>query len=246
MTQNIYDEDGFFAGYSRLPRSVSGLDGAPEWPNLAAMLPELKGKHVVDLGCGFGWFCRWVREAGAARVLGLDVSEKMLARARADTADAAVEYRREDLERLDLPEGAFDLAYSSLTLHYLQNLEGMMRTVYRALAPGGALVFSAEHPIYTAPREPGFRVAQDGGRTWPLDQYLAEGPRSTDWLAKGVIKQHRTVGTYLNMLIGLGFAIAHVEEWGPTDEQMAAHPEWAGERERPAFLLVKAAKPQSR
>ena len=236
MTQNIYDDDGFFAGYSRLPRSVEGLDGAPEWPNLRAMLPDLRGRNVVDLGCGFGWFCRW------ARVLGLDVSENMLARARTGTHDAAIEYRREDLERLDLPVEAFDLAYSSLTLHYLANLDGMMRTVHRALAPGGALVFSAEHPIYTAPREPGFRVAQDGRKTWPLDQYLAEGPRSTDWLAKGVVKQHRTVGTYLNMLIGLGFTIEHVEEWGPTPTQIATHPEWDGERERPAFLLVKARK----
>ena len=118
-----------------------------------------------------------------------------------------------------------------------------MGTVHRALVPGGALVFSCEHPIYTAPREPGFRVAKDGSRIWPLDQYLAEGPRSTDWLAKGVIKQHRTLGTYLNMLTGLGLAIEHVEEWGPTEAQLAAHPEWAGERERPAFLLVRAAKP---
>ena len=242
MTQNIYDDDGFFAGYSRLPRSVEGLDGAPEWPNLRAMLPDLRGRNVVDLGCGFGWFCRWAREAGAARVLGLDVSENMLARARTGTHDAVIEYRREDLERLDLPVEAFDLAYSSLTLHYLANLDGMMRTVHRALVPGGALVFSAEHPIYTAPREPGFRVAQDGRKTWPLDQYLAEGPRSTDWLAKGVVKQHRTVGTYLNMLIGLGFTIEHVEEWGPTPAQIATHPEWDGERERPAFLLVKARK----
>ena len=66
MTQNIYDNEEFFAGYSRLPRSVEGLDGAPEWPALRAMLPELRGRRVLDLGCGFGWFCRWAREQGAA------------------------------------------------------------------------------------------------------------------------------------------------------------------------------------
>src|SRR5262249_42418522 len=74
VTQNIYDDAGFFAGYSRLRRSVDGLDGAPEWPTLRAMLPDVAGKRVVDLGCGFGWFCRFAREAGAAQVLGLDVS----------------------------------------------------------------------------------------------------------------------------------------------------------------------------
>jgi 2-polyprenyl-3-methyl-5-hydroxy-6-metoxy-1,4-benzoquinol methylase len=85
MAQNIYDDPGFFEGYSRLARSVEGLAGAPEWLALRAMLPAMRGLRVVDLGCGFGWFCRWAREQGAARVLGLDLSEKMLARARAAT-----------------------------------------------------------------------------------------------------------------------------------------------------------------
>src|SRR3546814_2295838 len=70
MVQNIYDNPEFFAGYSRLPRQVQGLAGAPEWPAIRAMLPELAGTRVVDLGCGFGWFARWAREQGAASVLG--------------------------------------------------------------------------------------------------------------------------------------------------------------------------------
>ena len=81
-----------------------------------------------------------------------------------------------------------------------------------------------------------------GHATWPVDNYLSEGPRSTDWLAKGVIKQHRTIASYLNLLIGLGFAISRVEEWGPSSEQVAAHPEWANEAQHPAFLLVAARK----
>jgi ubiquinone/menaquinone biosynthesis C-methylase UbiE len=239
MTQNIYDDPAFFSGYSRLPRSQGGLDAMPEWPNLRAMLPDLAGRRVVDLGCGFGWFCRWAREAGAASVLGLDVSENMLTRARAETADPAIAYQSADLDRLDLPAASFDLAYSALTLHYLQNLDAMLATVHRALVPGGSFVFSAEHPIYTAPSAPRW-VGEPGQRIWPLDDYLKEGRRSTDWLAKGVIKQHRTLATYLNLLIRLGFAIVRVEEWGPTTEQIAAHPEWADEVHRPAFLLVSA------
>src|ERR1700688_490398 len=103
MTQNIYDNPGFLQGYTQLGRSVEGLDGAAEWPALRALLPDLRGLNVIDLGCGFGWFCRWARDQGAARVLGLDVSEKMLARARDTTGDAAITYARADLEQLDLP-----------------------------------------------------------------------------------------------------------------------------------------------
>ena len=240
MTQNIYDDEQFFEGYSRLPRSVEGLDGAPEWPALRALLPDLRGLDVLDLGCGFGWFCRWARQQGAAHVLGVDVSEKMLARARATTEDPAITYSRADLERLQLPVASLDLVYSSLAFHYIEALDRLMSTVHRSLVHGGRLVFSVEHPIYTAPDEPGWSVDAAGRKTWPLDGYLEEGPRSTDWLTRGVIKQHRTIATYLNLLLGLGFAISHVEEWGPTREQIAARPELADERQRPPFLLVEA------
>jgi SAM-dependent methyltransferase len=240
MTQNIYDNPAFFEGYSRLDRSVEGLAGAAEWPALRALLPDLRGRRIVDLGSGFGWFCRWAREQGATLVLGLDVSEKMLARARAMTSDPAITYVRADLERVDLPEASFDLAYSSLALHYIKDLAGLLAKVHRALVPGAHLIFSVEHPIYMAPTNPAWSVGADGRKKWPVDQYLVEGPRMTDWLAKGVIKQHRTIGTYLNLLIHLGFTIAHVEEWGPTDEQIAARPEWAEERHRPMFMLVSA------
>jgi SAM-dependent methyltransferase len=224
VTQNIYDNAGFFAGYAQLRRSVDGLDGAPEWPTLSSMLPDLPGRRVVDLGCGFGWFCRWARAAGAAEVLGLDVSANMLERARETTSDPAITYRQADLETLELPAASSDVAYSSLTLHYLEHLDRLFATVHRALVPGGRFVFSAEHPLYT---EPG-------------PDYLAEGPRTTDWLAKGVVKQHRTLATYLNLVIAAGFSVRRVEEWGPTREEIAAHPEWMIDHRRPSFLLVSA------
>jgi ubiquinone/menaquinone biosynthesis C-methylase UbiE len=242
MAQNVYDNAEFFERYSQLPRSVEGLDGAPEWPALRAMLPAPGGLKVLDLGCGFGWFCRWVREHGASEVLGLDVSEKMLARARSATSDAAITYLRADMERVELAPASFDLIYSSLALHYIEHLGELLSQVYRVLVPGGRFVFSVEHPVFTAPMEPGWSVNAAGRKSWALDAYLEEGPRSTDWLAKGVIKQHRTLATYINLLLGLGFALIRVEEWGPTPQQIAAQPAWADERRRPPFLLVSAGR----
>jgi len=240
MAQNIYDNPEFFEGYSRLGRSVEGLDGASEWPVLRAMLPDLSGRRVLDLGCGYGWFCRWAREHGAASVLGIDVSEKMLERARATTTDPAISYLRADAERLDLPAASFDLVYSSLALHYIEDLGALFSKFYDAAVPGGNLVFSVEHPIFMAPTHQGFAQAADGQKFWPLDNYLVEGARTRDWLAKGVTKQHRTVATYLNLLLRAGFTLTHLEEWGPTDEQIAGRPDWADERHRPYFMLVSA------
>lgn len=240
MTQNIYDDPDFFTGYSRLERSRIGLGGMAEWPALQAMLPAMKGKRVIDLGCGYGWFCRWAQGAGAREILGIDVSEMMLARARTEAGQDRITYEQADLETLVLPEAAFDLAYSSLAFHYVEDLARLFATVHRALVPGGRFVFSIEHPIYMAPRHPGWRTDDQGRKFWPLDAYLLEGPRITDWLAPGVVKQHRTMGTTLTLLIQNGFVLRHVEEWRPSDLQIAQRPEFSEELERPMFLLVAA------
>lgn len=245
MTQNIYDNAEFFLGYSQMRRSLEGLEGAAEWPALRALLPGVRGKRILDLGCGFGWFARWAREQGARSVLGIDVSEKMLQRAMEMTSDDGIVYQRADLETIELPVASFELVFSSLAVHYIENLERLMACVSGALVDGGWFIFSMEHPIHTAPRRPAW-VVHDGDRSWAVNSYQNEGPRVTDWLTKGVIKQHRTIATMFDLLRRCGFSVTHLEEWGPTDEQIAAHPEMAEERERPMFLLVAARHASSR
>jgi SAM-dependent methyltransferase len=240
MTQNIYDDEGFFAAYARLPRSVGGLDAAPEWPALRAMLPPLAGARVLDLGCGYGWFCRWAAEQGAAVVTGVDISEKMLAKARSDTASAVVTYRHADLETLEPDTAAFDLVYSSLAFHYLPGTAKLYRSIHRSLAAGGRLVFSIEHPIFMASMKPGWLEAEDGKQIWRLDSYAREGERRTDWFSKGVLKYHRTMATTLNQLVSAGFTIRRIEEFRPSDAQIAQMPALAAEIERPTFLIVAA------
>jgi SAM-dependent methyltransferase len=242
LAQNIYDTLDFFEGYSQLDRSVRGLDGGPEWPALRALMPDVRGKRLLDLGCGFGWIARWAMTEGAASVLGVDLSENMLSRARAETVDPQVRYLRADLDGLELPHEAFDVAYSSLALHYVEDFQRLVGVVSCALVSRGHFVFSIEHPIYMASMNPGWLTTGDGGRTWPVDHYAVEGPRVTDWLAKGVRKQHRTLGTTLNTLIDAGFAIRRVDEWSPTPEQVAAQPSLADELERPMMVLVAAQK----
>lgn len=240
MAQNIYDDPDFFAGYSRLPRQVHGLDGAPEWPAVRALLPVLAGKRVVDLGCGFGWAARWMRGQGAAAVLGIDLSETMIHRARAGTHDPAVEYRIADLDTLELPPGAFDLAYSALAFHYVEDFARLARAIREALSPGGHLVFTIEHPVFMAAARPRWIADEDGRRTWPVNGYSVEGERRTDWFVDGVLKQHRTIGTTLNTLIDAGFEIVRVVEFAPSAGQIAQDPSLAEEVERPMLLLVSA------
>ena len=243
VAQNIYDDEAFFEGYATLPRSIHGHDGAPEWPTLRDMVPDLRGCRVLDLGCGFGWFSRWAADNGAEEVLGIDLSERMLARARAETSATTVVYQQHDLDDVTLTADAFHVAYSSLTLHYLDDIKAFLAKVHAALRADGVFVFSVEHPMFTAPSNPAFVASPDGSSTWPVDRYLIEGSRVTDWFAPGVVKQHRTIATYVNSLITTGFQIDALVEWGPTAEQVAAVPAWANEIHRPPFLLIRAHRP---
>lgn len=242
MSQNIYDNDAFFNGYATLDRSVKGLNGAPEWPDMQRLLPELTAKRVVDLGCGYGWFCRYARDRGA-RVIGLDVSEKMLAKARQMTTGEGIDYQRADLDTLTLAPLSVDLAYSSLALHYLENIPALFATLYNALTPGGMLVFSAEHPIYTAPLQQGWKVDEQGQKTWPVSHYQQEGQRVTHWFADGVRKQHRKLSTWITLLIAAGFELTALNEWGPDAQQIAENPALEEEQERPMIFLLSARKP---
>lgn len=241
MAQNIYDRPEFFAGYSTLPRSVKGLAGAPEWPAVRALLPPLRGSRIVDLGCGFGWFARFAAEEGAASVLALDLSERMLARARTENAHPAVTYRAADLDTLDLPEAAFDLAYSALAFHYVADFARLAGVIHRALAPGGALVFTIEHPIYMASAEPGWIERPGGARSWAV-----EGERRSDWFAKGVLKYHRKLATTLNALVDVGLTLRHLDEWSPAPDQLAAQPALADEMDRPMMAVIRADRPMPR
>src|SRR5260370_39139208 len=97
-----------------MARSIGGLDEAGEWTAFRALLPTLANKTVLDLGCGFGWHCRYAREQRARWVVAVDLSEKMLARARSRTNEAAIGCCRLAIVGIDFPASAFDGALRSL------------------------------------------------------------------------------------------------------------------------------------
>jgi len=241
--QNKYDDPDFFAKYSEMARSVGGLASAGEWHAFRTLLPNPCGRAVLDLGCGFGWHCRYAREQGARFVVGVDLSEKMLARAITDTSDPAIQYRRCAIEDIDFADAQFEIVISSLALHYVKRFDVVCRNVFRWLNTGGAFVFSVEHPVFTAIAAQQWCVDARGKRVhWPVDHYQNEGRRATKWIADDVIKYHRTTATYVNTLIDSGFSITRLLEPMPTAEMLAQRPEWKDECRRPMFILIAAVK----
>jgi len=71
--------------------------------------------------------------------------------------------------QLELPAKSFDLVYSSLALHYVRKPGGLLSQGVSLARPGEALVFSVEHPIFTAPAEPSWSLNAAGRKTWPID-----------------------------------------------------------------------------
>ena len=241
-SQNIYDDPEFFAGYKKLRDEGSGLNDNLEQPALWSLIGNsLDGLSVLDLGCGFGGFARKARTLGADSVLGIDLSENMLRDARKRTNDARISYFRSSMEELTLEPKAFDLAVSSLMLHYVNDYAAAVEKVASYLRPRGRFIFSVEHPMFTALPEQDWVCSDDGTPLhWPVDNYRDEGERRIRWFVEGVLKYHRTIETYVNVLINNGFSLQRLLEPEPVTTEASAQANL--ERRRPPFLLIAAVR----
>ena len=124
-------------------------------------------------------------------------------------------------------------------MHYLADFGRFAAEVRKALRPGSAFIFSMEHPIFAARGAPEFIAGAAGARPLAtIADYLVEGERVTDWLAPGVVKYHRTISTALTLLIAARFALEAIDEWRPSAEQLAQHPDWIESLVRLMYLLM--------
>lgn len=242
MKENKYDNEVFFKKYSEMDRSKKGLDGAGEWQTLEKMLPDFLNKRVLDLGCGYGWHCRYASEHGAAEVIGIDISQKMIDEANSKNSGSNIKYIKCSIEDIDFPKESFDCVISSLAFHYVKDFDEVVKKVCSYLKGSGHFVFSAEHPIFTAYGTQDWVYAKSGEILYfPVDNYFMEGQRDTLFLGEHVVKYHRTLDTYLNTLLENGFLIKEIREPMPPEEMMDI-PGMKDELRRPMMIIVSAVK----
>lgn len=239
--KNAYDEAEFFAAYASMDRSRLGLAGAGEWYALKPLFPELKGRRVLDLGCGYGWHCAFAASEGATEVIGIDQSENMISDAKKRNPAPAVSYRVCDIERYEYPEEYFDLTVSNLVLHYIEDLNEIYRKIYKTLKQGGEFIFNIEHPVFTAGVNQQWAADKNGNLYWPVDNYYYPGKRETDFLGHKIEKYHHTLTQILDGLIQCGFSLEAVREAAPSGDTLDL-PGMRDEMRRPMMLLVKARK----
>ena len=128
--KNEYDNEQFFAEYAKMSRSTDGLPAAGEWHQLKPLFPDLNGKRVLDLGCGYGWHSKYAEDMGASEVLGIDISHKMLEMAKTRNAGSHITYQLCGIEAYDYPEDTWDLVISNLALHYIEDLDSIFAKVH--------------------------------------------------------------------------------------------------------------------
>ena len=137
--QNIYDNDSFFENFKNLRNNKINFNDCIETPILLAMIPEVNGKRVLDIGCGMGQHAKQYSDMGAESVLGIDISEKMLEYAKEHFHAKNITYRQMALEDICQIDEQFDLITSSLAFDYAEDLDKLMKNIYGLLKYGAIL-----------------------------------------------------------------------------------------------------------
>ncbi|HUB93564.1 MAG TPA: class I SAM-dependent methyltransferase [Verrucomicrobiae bacterium] len=198
-----------------------------EKPAMYALVPPLEGKSVLCVGCGTGEECSELKERGA-KVTGIDISKASIDYAIQHVP--AVNFQVMDIDSSDnllsLGKHQFDLIYSSLTLHYSNNLDILLRNLRHLLTPGGLLLFSVGHPIRWAAKVEekedvksvvlGYKQGQgeteifgDYLSTRQFRQKLSDGPEVTYWM--------RPISAYLELLKKNRYELIEFKEPSPID-----------------------------
>ena len=242
--QNIYDNDIFFEGYSKIRERKNNANELFEKPALFSLLPPLEGKTVIDLGCGYGEHCMEYIRRGAESVVGIDISEKMLAVAKAENSHPKITYLHMAMEDISSIKGKFDMAASSLALQYVEDYGALVHDVHELLNDNGLFIFSQEHPMNTCFSDGDRWTRDENGRKIHanISNYGVEKEWESTWFIDHVKKYHRMLSTVLNTLIDNGFAIEKIIEPTPTAEILKSNPDQEDLFHKPDFLLVRARK----
>ncbi|MFD6416101.1 class I SAM-dependent methyltransferase [Streptomyces sp. NPDC060194] len=173
-------------------------------PDLLRLLGDVRGRRVLDAGCGNGYFSRMLAERGAL-VTGVEPTDRMVAFARGKEAELrqGVTYVQADLTRLPDLGDPFDAVVCSMVLMSIPDWKPAMRACVEALRPGGRFVFALVHPAFEHLLET-WREHGHHRRHRYLTEYEIPGPTAPDF--------HRPLSAYLNELASLGCRIRELAE----------------------------------
>ena len=225
-------------------------------PEFLRFAGEMEGKAVLDVGCGEGYNTRLLARIGA-RVVGVDISPKMIEHARREERRSPLGIRYEVASFSDLSifeDESFDVVVSFMAFMDGSTYEGAVKEILRVLRPGGDLIFSVTHPCFMT-RGFGWIEDEQGSIKLTVSDYFNSEPWVENWGFSDIPDPEqaaqfavpvfpKTISEYLNVLIRTGFILRAIEEPRAPAEVCKRYPTMQGWRDHAAlFLYIRAMKP---
>ena len=248
MKQNIYDIKSFSDAYDKMRYENKGMNANDlvEIPNFRKLIPDVKGKRILDLGCGYGENDKYCIGLGAKEILGIDISKHMIKIAKENNNDENIKYKVMAMENINEIEEKFDIVISSLAFHYVKDYEKLINDIYNLLNDDGILIFSIDHPLRIASKFETWmkkNYTKINGKWFLLvSDYNREGIREKEWNGVMVKRYHRNFSSLINGLVNSGFKIDKILEPIPDEESIKIIPKYINQYDRPYFLFIRAKK----
>ncbi len=235
----FYDQAGVSVSYlSHRHSSTHSPNIVMEEPTFLAEMGDIKDERVLDLGCGDAAFAKTVIDRGGVAYVGVDGSSAMIGEARRRNEHASVSLIHESIENYCGDPDSFDLVASRMALHYVDDLDAVLRTVHHVLVPGGRLIFTVVHPVITSTTNPTVGLRTDS----TVDRYFERGARERQWFGSTVTWHHRTIEDYLTAVQRCGFDFVSLRECEPNAELLIGRPEELERRRRVPLMLLLSAR----
>ncbi len=213
-------------------------------PNLVRLLGDIKGKRVLDLACGQGFFTREWKALGA-EVTGADISPELIHIARENNKGIPFFYCPADAMP-SIPSGTRDIVTIVLALQNIENLDGTLAEVNRILAPKGKFYIVLNHPTFRIPGASSWGWTEDNDQYRRVDPYLSEQKNEIEMhpgknRTEKTVSFHRPLQLYFKKFERHGFAVTRLEEWN-SHKKSAPGPRAAAEnharKEIPLFMCL--------
>jgi ubiquinone/menaquinone biosynthesis C-methylase UbiE len=173
-----------------------------EMPATLSLLRHIKGKKILDLGCGTGIYTKILKRRGA-KVQGIDISPKMIEIAKQYVK--GIDFKVGSAAKLPYKSGTFDIVLASLVVHYFGNLDKAFGEIRRVLKKNGVFIFSSDNPVINVAH----RIKGKPRKYRVFGNYFKEGKFYERWPRLGVRVpyQHFTFQTIIRTIVRNGFVL---------------------------------------